>query len=140
MGSKLEVKRGAYGKSKCKAFSVMSDGNWWPSKQLCILCGISYPSLGRAFSRWLHFGYVDRQPILMGGKYEYHLTIKGKRWLSLARQYLPGYNGFIDELAGWQRNLTDEAIDELLNVPFNEFIDTLDARIKDFQKSRCKKT
>lgn len=138
MGSKLEVKHGRYGKSKVKAFTVMSDGRWYPSKQLCILTGISYPSLGSALPRWDNFDYVDRQPILFGGRYEYQLTAKGKSWLRLAARFLPNYKVFIAELKAWQANMADAEVDELLSVPFNQFIASLDCMIREFKKNNRK--
>ena len=135
MASKLEVKQGRYGSSKVKAFSILSDGNWWPSLQLCIAAGIPYHSLARAFSRWVGFDYVTRRPIEFCGRYEYRLTAHGKQWLNLSRQYLPNHELFMQELTGWQRNLTDEALDELLSMPFKEFICNLDDMVKEFQKN-----
>ena len=135
MCSKLEVKQGKYGRSKVKCFTILSDGRWYPSKQLCVICGISYASLGSALPRWDNFDYVTRQPILFGGRYEYHLTAKGKSWLRLATRYLPNYRLFMAELKAWQRNLADAEVAELLSVPFKEFIDALDGLIKEFQKN-----
>jgi len=108
------------------------------SKQLCILTGITYPSLGSALPRWERFDYVTRQPILFGGKYQYQLLPKAKSWLRLAKLYLPNYKVFMGELAAWQRNLADAEVDELLSVPFSEFIASLDGLIKEFQKNNGK--
>jgi len=132
--SKLLTKQGKYGRSKAKCFTVMSDGRWYPSKQLCILTGISYPSLGSALPRWDNFGYVTRQPILLGGRYQYQLTVKAKRWLNLAARYLPNYQLFIAELKAWQANIADSEVDELLSMPFKDYIGALDELIKEFIK------
>ncbi len=134
MGSKLEEKQGRYGKSKVKAFTVLSDGRWYSAKQLCIMTGIAYPSLGSALPRWDNFDYVTRQPILLGGRYQYQLTAKAKRWLNLAARYLPNYQLFIAELKAWQANIADSEVDDMLSMPFKEFIASLDGLIKEFQK------
>ncbi|GAI99814.1 unnamed protein product, partial [marine sediment metagenome] len=135
MGSKLALKQGKYGRSKAKCFTVLSDGRWYTAKQLCILTGISYPSLGSALPRWERFDYVSREPILFGGRYQYQLTAKAKSWLRLAARYLPNYRLFKTELMAWQANMADAEVDELLTVPFKEFIASLDELIKEFQKN-----
>ena len=108
--SRLQVKRGRYGSSKAKCFAIMREGQWYPARQLCITTGISYPSLGRALSRWDRFEYVVRRDILIGGRYEYQLTAKGKRWLHLAALYLPHYKVFGAELKAWQANLPGHGV------------------------------
>jgi len=133
--SKLLVKRGAYGKSKTKAFAVMSNGAWHSSKELCCLTAISYPSLGRTLCRWIRYGYLTREPIEYGGKYIYCITPVGRKWLSLAKRYLPNYQQFIDELEAWQSFITEDAIDELMNCPFKEFLASLDNKINEFRRN-----
>ncbi len=132
-GSRLQVKRGRYGSSKCKAFTALKQYQWLPARQLCVICGIGYPSLGRTLCRWVRFEYVVRRPILYGGDFEYAITAKGKKWLSLAAMYLPNYSIFQDELQRWYNNLADEKIAELMSMPFTEFIIELNSLIKRFQ-------
>ena len=132
--SKLELKRGRYGASKAKAFTVLSDGMWYPARQLCILTGIGYHSLGRTLSRWVNFDYVSRRPILLGGDWEYSLTAKGKKWLRLAALYLPNYRLFMAELKAWQANLASETINELMSMGFIPFVAMLDGMIHGIKK------
>ena len=136
--SRLQTKRGRYGSSKAKAFAVLRQYQWLPARQLCISTGIGYHSLGRALPRWVGFEYVTRQPILIGGDFEYHLEPKGKKWLSLAAMYLPNYWRFMAELKAWQDDLPDDTGDNLITSPFNEFVSTLDKMIKEFQKNNEK--
>ena len=136
--SRLLVKRGRYGSSKAKAFEVMSDGMWYPSRHLCLITGITYHSLGRTLPRWIRFGYVTREPITFCGDYEYHLELKGKRWLRLAKRYLPNCQLFLNELKAWQESLPDNTVDDLITAPFNEFVTTLNKMIAEFKKNNNK--
>lgn len=134
----IQVKRGRYGSSKAKCFANIREGQWYPARQLCITTGISYPSLGRALSRWDRFEYVVRRDILIGGRYEYQLAAKGRRWLHLAALYLPHYKIFVAELKAWQANLPNIPTENLLNLPFKPFIATLDDIIDEFKKNNGK--
>ncbi|MFC1952453.1 hypothetical protein ACFLV8_02270 [Chloroflexota bacterium] len=137
IGSKLQIKRGRYGSSKVKAFSVLNKGVL-TARQLCVLTGIGYYSLARALPRWTRFEYVARDPILYGGFYEYALTAKARMWLRLAAQYLPNYALFVQELNTWQDNLAEPTINLLMRMRFNDFTQELDFMVKEFQENMPK--
>ena len=123
--SKLITKRGRYGCAKVRAFTVLSHyskaDRWLSARDIAILSGLSYYSVGRSLSRWISYGYVVRRSIEYGGQYEYKIEPKGSKWLYLASRHLPNYRIFIDELSQWQNGLTQDVIDYLETLPFDEF-------------------
>lgn len=127
--SRLIYKRGRYGKTKCKAFKVLSSlpkGKYLDTRQLCIYSGIPYGTLASALFRWTDYGYVKRSINLgYGGDYLYRITGKGKSWLELARQFLPNYQVFANELTTWRNSLTKEYVSKLLHMRFVDFVETL---------------
>lgn len=133
--SKLQIKKGKYGSSKVRAFTCLTHGSW-TSRQLCVLSGITYPSLGRALPRWVRFGYCIRQRIdaYGAGDYVYQIEAKGRKWLQLAARYLPNYPLFMQQLNQWQEYISTGIEQELLSLPFSRFITELDKKIKEFQK------
>jgi hypothetical protein len=133
--SGLACKKGKYGSSKTKVFFTMYDYKniALPSRQLCILSGVAYRSLGRALPRWVAFGYVERRPIEFGGDFEYLLLPKARSWLRQAQKYLPNYALFLRELEAWRSWLPDDKADQLLNCGFLPFVTELDSLIKKFQ-------
>ncbi len=133
--SKLLVKHGRYGASKAKCFAAMGK-EVWTSRQLCLLTGIGYHSLGRTLCRWVRFGYLARGAIEYGGDYAYRLEPKGRKWLSLAARYLPNYDLFLAELNTWQDSLPEKTINKLLSMPFNDFVSMLDAMVREFQENK----
>ena len=133
--SKLSLKRGRYGSSKAKAFTGLSENEWLSARQICIVTGIGYYSLGRALPRWVSFGYVIRQPIMIAGDYEYHLEPKAKKWLRLANSYLPNYSVFMNELKAWRVVLTDDIVGDLMSMSFRSFVSELDNKIRDFREN-----
>lgn len=136
--SRLSIKRGRYGASKAKAFEVMSDGKWYPSRQLVIASGVTYYSLAWALPRWVRFGYCTRMPIAFNGNYQYHLEPKAKQWLRLAKHYLPNCQLFLNELKAWQAQLSEDMVNHLITAPFVEFVTTLVGLIKEVQKNNAK--
>lgn len=133
--SGLAVKRGKYGRSKVKAFYVFTQYSqrWLSARQLCLLAGVPYRSLGRHLSRWLEFGYVERRYNLTqpqgGGTYEYRALDKALTWLSLAEAELPGYNTFINALIDWQTSLKPY-YNSFVSLGFVEFVKALDNSIR----------
>ena len=126
--SKLTQKRGKYGKSKVKAFFSLEEANgrWITARELCLLTGIGYRSLGTALPRWVGFGYVVRQPHLAFGQgdYEYKLLTKGKTWLKLAAGNLPNFPAFRQEQKAWQE-LVESSFTHLLSLGFVYFVEEL---------------
>ena len=120
--SKLRTKRGAYGRSKLKAFIVFQSnhGRWLTARFLCVSTGIPYHSLARHLPRWRDFGYVIRQPCVGLGDYEYHATEKAYTWLALARTELPNAKLFLSELSEWQKAIQPD-FDKLLVIPLPSF-------------------
>lgn len=137
--SRLRVKRGAYGRSKVKAFTIFqnSHGHWLSTRYLCVATGIPYHSLARHLPRWWDFGYVTRQPCVGAGDYEYHATDKAYTWLSLARTELPNAKLFLSELSEWHKAIEPE-FKKLLAMPFTMFLPVYDKAIKAFKRSQAK--
>ncbi len=134
--TKLTTKRGRYGASKLKAFTVLSNiapDRYLPVRSLCLLSGIDYYSLGRALPRWTIWFYVGRYPTssIGEGDYMYQLLAKGKSWLKLAMEQLPNASIFIEELEVWQHDvMKPEVFQELKGLPFNQFVHRLNELIK----------
>ncbi len=137
--SKLKVKRGRYGRSKVKCFSVFrsNPGEWLSTRYLCLSTGIPYHSLGRHLPRWHDFGYVTRQPCVSLGDYEYTARDKAYDWLSLSSQNLPNHKAFISELVAWQTAIKAD-FDKLLVMPFTKFLPAYAKAIKAFERSQTK--
>ncbi|MFC2033229.1 hypothetical protein ACFLUB_01730 [Chloroflexota bacterium] len=137
--SKLRAKRGRYGRSKVKVFSVFrsNPGEWLSTRFLCVCTGIPYHSLGRHLPRWHDFGYVVRQPCTGLGDYEYAARDKAYDWLSLSSQNLPNHKAFISELVAWQTAIKAE-FDKLLVMPFTKFLPAYAKAIKAFERSQIK--
>jgi len=144
--SKLSSKRGRYGSSKVKAFTVLAripEKHYLSVRQLCLLTGIDYYSLARALPKWVKWGYVTRYPTVSIGEgdYMYRLLSKGRSWLSLALEYLPNANKFIEELEFWQREIINQArFEEYRTLPFNEFVARLHelVRVSSFDGRRSR--
>ena len=137
--SKLRIKRGAYGRSKVKAFTIFQNNHndWLSTRYLCVATGIPYHSLARHLPRWWDFGYVTRQPCVGVGDYEYHATEKAYTWLALARTELPNAKLFLSELSEWHEAIEPD-FDKLLALPFTKFIPAYAKAIKAFKRSQAK--
>lgn len=134
--TKLTTKRGRYGCSKLKAFSIlnrMAPDQYLPVRQLCLMSGIDYYSLGRALPKWTRWEYVARYPTtsIGEGDYMYQLSAKGKSWLKLALAQLPNANIFVKELETWQKDVMVPAVfSEYRSLPFNDFVARLHGLVK----------
>ena len=139
--SKLRTKRGAYGRSKVKAFTIFqgNHGHWLSARFLCVSTGIPYHSLARHLPRWWDFGYVTRQPCVWQGDYEYHATEKACTWLAIARTELPNAKQFLSELSEWQKTIQPD-FDKMMTLPFTKFITAYAKAIKAFKRSQAKAT
>ena len=139
--SKLRTKRGAYGRSKLKAFTIFQNnhGHWLSTRFLCVSTGIPYHSLARHLPRWYDFGYVTRQPCVGLGDYEYHALEKAYTWLVLARTDLQNAKLFLSELSEWQKTIQPE-FDEMMTLPFTKFIPAYTNAIRQFSTSKGKAT
>ena len=131
--TKLTTKRGRYGASKFKAFSVLVElppKHYLSVRKLCLMSGIGYYSLARALPRWTHWEYVARYPttVIGQGDYMYRLLVKGKSWLDLAIEQLPNANLFKQELEQWQIHIAPRW-DEYMTLPFEDFIKRLHGEI-----------
>ena len=137
--SRLRTKRGAYGRSKVKAFTILQSNNeyWLSTRYLCVATGIPYHSLARHLPRWWDFGYVTRRPCVGMGDYEYRATEKAYTWLKLARTELPNANLFLSELSEWHKAIQPDA-DKLLSLPFTKFLPAYAKAIKAFKRSQAK--
>ena len=134
--TKLSTKRGRYGASKLKAFSVLAKlpaKHYLPVRQLCLQSGIGYYSLARALPKWARWEYVARYPTasIGEGDYMYQLLVKGRSWLKLALAQLPNAHIFIAELEKWQTITVYPArFEEYRALPFNEFVAGLHELVK----------
>lgn len=117
--SKLSVKRGRYGSAKLKCFTVLANEDFMSIRELSILSGVRYSSIPCA--RWIRYEYVERREAVIGG-YEYRLLAKGRRWLKLAREYLPNYSLFMGQLQEHRAKLSDKGVEKLLAVTWQEFV------------------
>ena len=137
--SKLRTKRGAYGRSKVKAFTVLQNnhGQWLSTRFLCVSTGIPYHSLARHLPRWWDFGYITRQPYVGLGDYEYHVLEKAYTWLALARTELPNAKLFLSELSEWQEAIQPD-FDKMMALPFTKFIPAYAKAIKTFRRGLVK--
>ena len=132
--SKLTTKRGRYGRSKTKAFTVLASLGkdiWVTTRILCIYSGIGYRSLATALPRWYDFEYVDRRVALHtgNGDYEYKLLPRGRSWLRVAERNLPNFRTFIAELEAWQSTLDQKRVLWLMSLGFLLFVAAFDAAI-----------
>jgi hypothetical protein len=139
--SKLRIKRGAYGRSKAKAFTIFQNnhGHWLSTRFLCVSTGIPYHSLARHLPRWWDFGYITRQPCVGLGDYEYHALEKAYTWLALAKTELPNAKLFLSELSEWQKAIQTD-FDKMMTLPFTKFIPAYEKAIKVFKRSQTKAT
>ena len=101
--TKLSTKRGRYGSSKLKAFTVLAgipEKQYLSVRQLCLMSGIDYHSLARALPKWVRWEYVARYPTtsIGEGDFMYRILAKGRSWLKLALAQLPNAHIFIAEL------------------------------------------
>jgi len=134
--TKLNTKRGRYGSSKLKAFSVLVDippKHYLSVRQLCLTSGIDYYSLARALPKWVRWEYVARYPTtaIGEGDYMYQLLAKGRSWLKLALAQLPNAQTFTTELETWQREVMHPTrFKEYRVLPFNEFVAGLHELVK----------
>ncbi|MFC1906925.1 hypothetical protein ACFLW8_02415 [Chloroflexota bacterium] len=132
--SKLATKRGKYGRSRTKAFTVLASNDkdiWVTARVLCIYSGIGYRSLATALPRWYDFEYVDRRVALYtgNGDYEYKLLSRGTSWLKVAERNLPNFRTFISELEDWQSTLDEKSVLWFMSLGFLPFIAALDEAI-----------
>ncbi|MDD5702931.1 MAG: hypothetical protein PHU23_12880, partial [Dehalococcoidales bacterium] len=129
--SKLCTKRGRYGSSKLKAFTVLANllpKRYITTRQLCLSTGIDYYSLARALPRWIRYEYVSRQPtaIIGEGDFQYRLLPHGRSWLNLAVDNLPNTPMFLNELKTWQNEIMpSDRFSEFMTLPFNVFVTRL---------------
>ncbi|MFC1984197.1 hypothetical protein ACFLVO_04225 [Chloroflexota bacterium] len=134
--TKLNTKRGKYGASKLKAFSVLAGiptKHYLSVRRLCLMSGIGYYSLARALPKWVVWEYVARYPTtsIGEGDYMYQLLAKGRSWLNLALAQLPNAHIFIKELDTWQSEIMYPArFEEYMVLPFNEFVVRLHEQVK----------
>ena len=131
--TKLSTKRGRYGASKFKAFSILAElppKHYLSVRKLCLMSGIGYYSLARALPRWTRWEYVARYPttFIGQGDYMYRLLAKGKSWLALALMQLPNANIFKHELERWQIHIAPEW-NEYMALPFEDFVKRLHDKI-----------
>lgn len=126
--TKLTTKRGRYGASKVKAFSVL-DGipakHYLSVRQLCLSTGIDYYSLARALPKWVRWEYVARYPTtsIGEGDYMYQLLAKGRSWLKLALAQLPNAHIFMEELNTWRSvTMSPDRFQEYRDLPFSRFV------------------
>ncbi len=134
--TKLSIKRGRYGASKLKAFSVLVEipaKHYLSVRQLCLMSGIGYYSLARALPKWVRWEYVARYPTtsIGEGDYMYQLLAKGRSWLKLALAQLPNAHIFTKELETWQSEIMYPVrFEEYRTLPFNDFILRLHELVK----------
>lgn len=134
--TKLSTKRGRYGASKLKAFSVLAGipaKRYLSVRQLCLMSGVDYYSLARALPKWVRWEYVARYPTtsIGEGDYMYQLLAKGRSWLKLALAQLPNAHIFTAELEKWQTITMHPArFEEYRALPFNEFVARLHELVK----------
>jgi hypothetical protein len=134
--TKLSTKRGRYGASKLKAFSVLAAipvKHCLSVRQLCLLSGIDYFSLGRSLPKWIRWEYVARYPTtaIGEGDYMYQLLAKGRSWLDLAMEQLPNSAIFAKELETWRNEvMTPNRFNEMRSLSFKEFVGQLHELIK----------
>jgi hypothetical protein len=134
--SRLASKRGRYGRSKLRAFTVLArvpPKHYLSVRQLCLLSGIDYYSLARALPRWVVWEYVARYPTtaIGEGDFMYQLLVKGKSWLKLALVQLPNARIFTKELETWQTVVMHPTrFEEYRTLPFNDFILRLHELVK----------
>ena len=134
--TKLSTKRGRYGASKLKAFSVLDRipaKHYLSVRQLCLTSGIDYYSLARALLKWVRWEYVARYPTtsIGEGDYMYQILTKGRSWLKLALAQLPNARIFTTELQTWQRDVMYPArYEEYRVLSFNDFVAQLHELVK----------
>jgi hypothetical protein len=134
--TKLIRKRGRYGSSKVKAFSVLvgiPEKQYLSVRQLCLLSGIDYYSLARALPKWVRWEYVARYPttVIGEGDFAYRILAKGRSWLKLALAQLPNAPTFSRELENWQTKVMYQSrFEQFRALPFNEFVAGLHELVK----------
>ena len=134
--TKLASKRGRYGASKLKAFTVLAGippTHYLSVRQLCLMSGIDYYSLARALPKWVRWEYVARYPtIAIGeGDFMYMLLTKGHSWLRLAQAQLPNAHIFTKELEVWQKEIMHPTrFAQFRALPFNQFVEGLHELVK----------
>ncbi len=141
--SKLSNKRGDYGRSKLLAFAVLESlqpNEYLSVRQLCLQAGIGYFSLGRALPNWTRWEYITRFPtsVIGQGDYAYKILSKGKSWQKLALEHLPNAPIFMEELNRWQRSMSQEKYEEMLQLKFKYFVAELNRLIKINRMSKNK--
>jgi hypothetical protein len=140
--TKLSKKRGRYGASKLKGFSVLEEleqKEYLSVRQLCLCTGIGYYSLARALPNWVRWEYVSRVPTtgIGEGDYAYGVLEKGRAWQKLAVAQLPNAQVFLEELNKWQLQvMTPEAYQKMRKLKFKDFISALDRMIKNFRDNK----
>lgn len=131
--SRLRTKRGRYGASKLKAFTVLETAkpDYFSTRALCILTGIKYYSLARHLARWCGYRYVKRSVCTEFGEgdYQYAIARSGEDWLELAINDLPNATLFLKELNDWNKFI-EPSYKELMALPFKQFTHKLDELIE----------
>ncbi len=121
----LSTRRGKYGQRKFKAFALLYEatleGRWLSARQLCILTGLRYYSLGRALPNWTRWGYVSRR-VNGEGVFIYQLLPYGAGWLWAAKAQLPNATLFERQLKQWQEEHDLAERSRLMSLSFVEFV------------------
>ena len=133
--TKLCKKRGRYGASKIKAFSILEElkpNDHLSVRQLCLWSGLGYYSLARALPNWVRWEYVSRLPTtrIGEGDYAYKILEKGRAWRKLALAQLPNAPTFMEELNHWQHSISQEKYEQMLKLKFKDFVAELNRMIK----------
>ena len=139
MGS-LATRSGKYGFRKFRAFVTFTEYKpWLTVRQLCLLSGLSYYSLGRALPQWLRWAYVVRQVSTEygTGDFVYMLTLRGQYWLRIAIAELPNAALWRSQLDAWRLSTRDD-YGKLVSLPFREFVRRLAERIRQFEAENDK--
>jgi hypothetical protein len=139
--TRLVAKRGEYACSKLKVFYVLANPSfyrlrygWFTNRQLAILAGVPVNTVSRQMPRWERFEYVTRR--LTEGTYspvwEYKISNKAERWLTLAGRDLPRYRDFIQQLMAWKIFLetNPDLVNDLMAMPYKDFEMTLNSEVK----------
>jgi len=140
--SKLSRKKGRYGCSKVKGFTVLQElpaDQYLSVRQLCLWSGIGYYSLARALPKWITWEYVSRFPTtdIGEGDYMYKILEKGRSWQKLALEQLPNAPVFLQELRNWhQQVMTPEIYEKMRRLKFKDFTSELDGLITKFRGTK----
>ncbi|MBI4188191.1 MAG: hypothetical protein HY529_03180 [Chloroflexi bacterium] len=129
--SSLSKRRGKYGRSKFRAFLVLSQlsikygrEGWLGTRELAVLSGLPYRSLTRLLPKWVRYEYVERQACSVKGRgeFEYKLLPHGSAWVRVASKRLYNRHKFHDELKLWLNEVALPHYKLLLSMPFNAMV------------------